>query len=226
MTSAKRLRRSAAVAGGKGGDDWLLRRLYRPLAAPLARRLMMLRVHPNWITGSSFTLTIGGACIVALGGSAGTVVGVCAIQLGVVLDCCDGTVARWSGKATAVGAILDSVLDRYSDVAILFALYCASASSSTGWLVGALVGSLIGPYVTQVAENRGRECSRLFRRHWRIAVCCCCAMAKAYPVGIAIVCVGANLDTIVGFAKALRTPRSPQAGSDRDYRSISSYSAR
>ena len=51
-----------------------------------------------------------------------------------ILDGVDGQVARLTGRVSAKGALLDSVLDRYMDFALLFGIfvYCLRCSSGFG----------------------------------------------------------------------------------------------
>lgn len=78
-----------------------------------------------------------------------------------VLDGVDGQFARLTGKQSAAGAFLDSVLDRYSDGALVIGLsiYCVTTYSPL-WLMGvlgatALTSSGLISYSSARAESLG-----------------------------------------------------------------------
>jgi phosphatidylglycerophosphate synthase/putative flippase GtrA len=105
------------------------------------------------ITTLSLLLAIGSAVAVsvghfALGGWLFIFVGIC--------DFLDGRVARSSNRASAQGAALDSVLDRYCDGVVLVGLAVYYRNS---WVLlpvlAALLGSLLVPYVRARGEGLG-----------------------------------------------------------------------
>lgn len=73
-----------------------------------------------------------------------------------ILDVLDGRMARARGRASASGAALDSILDRYSDAAVLMGLAWYYRDS---WVLmavlTALVGSSLVPYIRAKAEASG-----------------------------------------------------------------------
>ncbi len=71
-----------------------------------------------------------------------------------LLDVLDGAVARATGRASARGAILDSVLDRYAEV-FFFAgalVYFRASLPAQGLVFAALFGSMMITYSTAKAE--------------------------------------------------------------------------
>ncbi len=75
------------------------------------------------------------------------------------LDIIDGRLARRTGSASDAGAFLDSVVDRYSEFAVIAGLIIYFES---GWLVWALLFTLLGgmmvSYTRARAEGLGQEC--------------------------------------------------------------------
>ena len=77
-------------------------------------------------------------------------------------DMIDGQIARKTGGVSDGGALLDSVLDRYSEAVVLIALSFHYAR--IGWMVtsvlsaAALTGSLLVSYVRARAEGLNYEC--------------------------------------------------------------------
>jgi CDP-diacylglycerol--glycerol-3-phosphate 3-phosphatidyltransferase len=90
-------------------------------------------------------------------------------------DMLDGALARYTNRATHFGAVLDSVLDRLSEAAVLLAilvLYIREQSMAYSLLVGAvLVSSLLVSYIRARAEVLGIKCEvGLFTRFERVVV--------------------------------------------------------
>lgn len=136
-----------------------------------ARALLALRVGPNAITFASLGAAFAAAFALAFGyfGAGGWLV----IAAG-LLDVLDGWVARERGVAGESGEYLDSVVDRYCDLAIyggLSAYYFQHrpALALVVWL--AMVASFMVTYVRVQGEAQGvRDVrSRLMRRHERTA---------------------------------------------------------
>ena len=86
---------------------------------PGARFFRALRLTPNAVSLLGFSLSVAAACLVGFDWLfAGGVV----FLSGSLLDALDGALARLTGKASAFGALLDSVLDRLSEAALFVGL--------------------------------------------------------------------------------------------------------
>jgi len=85
------------------------------------------------------------------------------IILSGLFDLFDGVVARKSGKVTAFGGFLDSVLDRYSDLLVLLALLIYYLNKGNSALViltfFVAIGTVLIPYVRAKAESIQIPCS-------------------------------------------------------------------
>jgi phosphatidylglycerophosphate synthase len=131
------------VTGGAEGksvtlDGIVSRRLNRPVSRPVARLLARTPVTPNQVTVAS-TLIAFAAGLLLVGGH--PLWAALAIHASSVSDGVDGDLARLTGSSTRFGAILDAVLDRYADAAILGGM--AWWASRHEPLAGALVLGLI-----------------------------------------------------------------------------------
>ena len=85
----------------------------------IVRALALSRIHPNVLTFFGLVINAVGAVLLARGQffAAGWVI------LGAGLfDMVDGRVARETNRVTLFGAFFDSVIDRYSDLALLIGL--------------------------------------------------------------------------------------------------------
>ena len=74
-----------------------------------------------------------------------------------LVDALDGSLARRNNTVKPIGAFFDSVMDRFSDSAILFAIifYAFNAEKRDVFLLGllALIAALITSYIKAKAEN-------------------------------------------------------------------------
>jgi phosphatidylglycerophosphate synthase/putative flippase GtrA len=120
---------------------------------PVWHFLQSAEIPPNAVTSVSVLLALAAGTAAALGQfSLGGWLYLCSG----VCDFLDGRLARATGKATASGAALDSILDRYSEGAMLIGL--AWYYRDTWVLLGVLAflaGSFLVPYVRARGEGLG-----------------------------------------------------------------------
>ena len=104
----------------KERDDFWTDRVSRPPAALLVWWVKDTAVTPNRITLVSLGVgLIAAAMFVLCPGRLGLLAAGLMVQLGYVLDCADGQLARLRGTATALGAQLDFVTDAIKAPALL-----------------------------------------------------------------------------------------------------------
>src|ERR1043166_1045559 len=125
----------------------------------IVRWLALSRIHPNVLTFIGLLINCVAAWLFAQGKffTAGMVV------LGAALfDMVDGRVARATDRVTRFGGFFDSVLDRYSDLALYFGLlvYYASINRFFYIVLTAIVmtGSVMVSYTRARAENSIPSC--------------------------------------------------------------------
>jgi phosphatidylglycerophosphate synthase len=123
----------------------------------IARGAIALKLTPN-------AITVLGLIPAVLGGWAfagGRVrLGGLFLLLSGIMDMLDGAVARVSGGESKGGALLDSTIDRYAEIAVylgLALLYRGSVLPLAGVIL-ALCGSLMVSYVKARAEGLGLTC--------------------------------------------------------------------
>jgi 1L-myo-inositol 1-phosphate cytidylyltransferase / CDP-L-myo-inositol myo-inositolphosphotransferase len=141
--------------------------LNRKLSRPLTRWLLHTLLTPNQITLLSCVVGLVGALCFFPGGYWGPVLGAVLLQFSVVLDCCDGEVARVKFLESPFGDVLDIVCDTLVTIAIFVGMGVAvwqdGASSHALPLASMLVlgGCLAFPLVTlaekteALGEQRG-----------------------------------------------------------------------
>ena len=94
------------------------------LALPWTRLFVAAGLRPNHVTWLSFAASLAGAALLALVADwwTGAVLGAALLMLGIVWDHSDGQVARATGTGSPFGALLDTVLDRWVELAWVAAL--------------------------------------------------------------------------------------------------------
>ena len=153
--SLREARRRLLRSLGKSGDDgYIAAHLNRRLSVPISARLARTPITPTQITVISFLIALGGAAVFTLDRFWTGVMGAVLVQFASVLDGCDGEIARLRHLATARGAWLDTMLDRYADSAVVVALTLGYATGHPGalpWLGGftAITGFLLASYATK-----------------------------------------------------------------------------
>jgi 1L-myo-inositol 1-phosphate cytidylyltransferase / CDP-L-myo-inositol myo-inositolphosphotransferase len=104
---------------GKDADGPVSRWLNRPLSTRLSMLLAPLRPAPDLVSLVAFALGLAGAALLAAGqGLAGALL----VHASSVADGMDGEVARLQLRGGPRGALLDGVLDRVADAAVLAGL--------------------------------------------------------------------------------------------------------
>jgi CDP-diacylglycerol--glycerol-3-phosphate 3-phosphatidyltransferase len=125
----------------------------------IVRWLALARISPNVLTFLGLVINICAAYLFAMGHfrwAAAVVIGAG------LFDMVDGRVARATDRVTRFGGFFDSVLDRYSDLALLVGLLVYYASINRfGYIVLTAVvmtGSVMVSYVRARAENTVPKC--------------------------------------------------------------------
>jgi phosphatidylglycerophosphate synthase len=106
----------AAAVKSPSLDGFVSRYLNRPLSRPIARLLARTPVTPNQVTVVSLLCALGAGWLLMLNHPVWAGV---AVHVSSVIDGVDGDLARVAGRASRFGAVLDAVLDRYADAAII-----------------------------------------------------------------------------------------------------------
>jgi CDP-diacylglycerol---glycerol-3-phosphate 3-phosphatidyltransferase len=132
----------------------LIGRICKTLLDLIVAVISSLRINPNLLTFIGFLITVYAAVQLARGKflEAGLI-----IILAGIFDILDGRVARITNSVTKFGAFFDSVLDRYSDIAIFLGLminYSKSQRLTYMILSGVvLMGAVMTSYTRARAES-------------------------------------------------------------------------
>ena len=170
--------------------DWLLNGVVAAIAAT--------GIPPNILTWSSLLLNLWAAVLFARGrfaAAAGmmTLAGFC--------DIVDGRVARRQGRVTKFGGFLDSIFDRYSDLALFLGLlvyYSQVNRFAYACLVGAsMAGAVMVSYARARAESLiGKHDVGFWDRPERIVLMIVGALFNRMPLALWILAIGPNITVI------------------------------
>ena len=133
-------------------------RICRSILNLMVRGISRLGVNPNLLTFVGFLITLLAAWFLAQGRffDAGIV-----IIFSGIFDMLDGRLARITNRVTKFGAFFDSVLDRYSDMALFLGLliHYARAEQMTYLVLSGIV--MIGAVMTSYTRARAESLIKL-----------------------------------------------------------------
>ena len=127
-----------------------------PFLDPIAVGLAKIRMTPASVTALGLAVTIAGSVLIANSLFAW---GAIVAGFGGFLDALDGPLARLKGMASNRGAFVDTMADRFGEIAIFTGLAFARRADPTALML-CLLGlafSLLTPYVRAKAESWGAE---------------------------------------------------------------------
>lgn len=197
-----------------------LQRLIYTAIDPFLRFLLRLHVTPNVVTvmglvGNAIAAWLFVLAAQRLGSDEASAYALVAwggvvILLSGLLDMMDGRLARLGNMSSKFGALLDSSLDRYSELLTLsgIALLLLRAGDDWFWAAvatfAAIIGSVMVSYVRARAEGLGISCKvGLMQRPERVVVTAVAAIATGLAsdplwlaIGMTIIALLANLTAI------------------------------
>jgi CDP-diacylglycerol---glycerol-3-phosphate 3-phosphatidyltransferase len=142
------------------------------ITTPIVPFLSKIGITPDILTIIGCVVNIGAAVLVAMNNL--LVGGILTLVSG-LFDILDGALARYTGKSTKFGALLDSTLDRVSEAVIFFGLVILYAGAGNllmcSLAIAALIFSFLISYVRARAEGLDIECSvGFFTRTERVLI--------------------------------------------------------
>jgi phosphatidylglycerophosphate synthase len=146
------LDRWSQLHGGYDPRSSRLTHAWLTLAYSVARPLAVLRVPPDMVTGLGLVVS-GVAVYLAWLGEAWVVVAAVVVALSGLVDNLDGAVAIMTGRTSRWGFVLDSLIDRLSDLLYLVALWLVGAPAWLCVVAGVLMG--LQEYTRARAGNAG-----------------------------------------------------------------------
>lgn len=188
--------------------------LAQRFTSPVVQMLARTSVIPSALTWLGFVISLGAMALIISRHlfAAGFVV-----LAGSLFDMLDGALARKTGRVTKFGAILDSVLDRFSEAAILLGIlvFYTGEQHSAGILLVAttLFISQMVSYTRSRAEAQGLEGRKgLFTRPERVAALVLGLLLSRYSyalfTAVAIIGVFSLITVVERLVRAWRQAKS------------------
>lgn len=152
------------------------------IVTPLVKPLAALGISPNALSWTGLILSLAAAFLVA---KTYLISGGIMVLVASGFDMLDGALARYTGKVSRFGGILDSTLDRVSEAALqigILVLFLTNADNkrlfsplSADWaiiiLALVMIGSPLVSYLRARAEAAGFDCQLgIFTRTERVIV--------------------------------------------------------
>ena len=202
-----------------------LRQRVRGLATPIAVGFGRLGLSPNHLTLIGFGVAILAA--VAAGSQAWLVAGLLLI-VGGVFDLFDGALARATGKASKLGAFMDSVFDRAGEGVVYVGI--AAGSVAAGFDAGAILAAaamaaaFMVSYVRAKSEGlgftqgSGMAAVGMMPREVRLVILSLGLVLtdapdiKALEFALAIIAIGASITTIQRIVHVRNQASAPVTG--------------
>ncbi|MCQ5362012.1 MAG: archaetidylinositol phosphate synthase [Candidatus Methanomethylicia archaeon] len=158
---------------------------------PIAGSMVALGLSPNHVTIIGFALSLTSAY--AFFSSSAQLGGILLLLAG-LFDVLDGAVARISGRVTKWGGVLDSTLDRYSDIAIISGIILGGLCD-TFWGLLSIMGSVMVSYVRARGEVEGVKLSSvgLMERAERMVLIAVSALVGYTWAGIVLLAILTNI---------------------------------
>lgn len=175
-----------------------LRIRFKGVLEPIAAFLNRIGLMPNTMTIFGLVGNTIGAAFLAQGRM--TLGGIIILLMGPI-DALDGTMARLRGEPSDLGAFVDSVTDRYSELVILGGLlihFLQSGQATYTWLVYlAAAGSVLVSYVRARAASLGHDTKvGILTRTERYLVLAPALIFNIPVIGVAIIALLANVTAV------------------------------
>jgi 1L-myo-inositol 1-phosphate cytidylyltransferase / CDP-L-myo-inositol myo-inositolphosphotransferase len=212
FATARRLTRRSL---SKEGDGPVSRYLNRPISTRISIALAPLRLPPDLLSVVFLVVGVAAGWLLAMGnGIAGGVM----TQVASVLDGVDGETARLQLRAGPHGAMLDGVLDRLVDTAILagMGVWALSDGSSARSVVLLTAVAITGALLSMASKDRAASLAlppaperpigyTLGGRDGRLLIVAVAAVLGAPFVGLAVVAVTAAIALAIRLVFVLRS---------------------
>ena len=168
--------------------------VYRPISQRAAAGLAGTPITPLQVTLFSGVLTVGGGVAFGFGAY---VLGAVLIFVGIITDCIDGDLARLTNRTSRAGAFIDSVLDRWTDAALIVGLAFSDLERYGGLAAFALAATMLVSYTRARAQSLGVDCpDGIGARDTRILILVCAALFGQIALGLWLVLVTGGITAL------------------------------
>lgn len=116
------------------------RKYIQPLLEGVANIAVKKGITPNQVTIVAFFIGLSAALVLCFGNP---YTGVLLLWISGFLDALDGTIARKTNSASAIGTLMDILFDRVVEIMMLLAIECMSTSVNVGVYISIVLSSII-----------------------------------------------------------------------------------
>lgn len=151
--------RSAGQPAGlkerRNEEHWAGRWYMRDLSPYVSTLFVRLGVPPNPITYLMIVSGVAAGVVVAFGDLWSALLAALLVQVYLLLDCCDGEVARYTGRTSVAGIYLDRIGHYLAEVALLVGLGIRAQGewAAGGWVVAGLAAALGAALIKAETDN-------------------------------------------------------------------------
>ena len=201
----------------KNADGPVSRYLNRPISTRVSMALSNMPISADAVSFAAFAVAIGAALALANGAA---VLGAVLVQLASIVDGIDGEIARLRFRSSPRGALLDGVLDRLADAAIIgglavWALTYDLATERVIWLAvlattGAMLSMATKDRISalELTSTRERGIGLLFGgRDGRLLLIAVCALFQRPGLALGVVAVTSLTAVMVRVAVTYASAR-------------------
>ncbi len=124
--------------------------IWRPLARPLTRIFLRLPFSPNQISLASGIVSVTGCVIAGFSSWHVHVLGLAILILGIILDTCDGEVARLRLEQSETGAWIDAICDDIARLALISGIGFHVSATHPDWPILWITGGALALTLTSM----------------------------------------------------------------------------
>src|SRR4051794_8610271 len=122
IAELRRVTQPESVMGRANAEHWAGRLYMRRLSPYVTRLLLKTPLSANAVTWLMFPSGLLAGLSLTVPGIAGPIGAVLLAQVQLLVDCCDGEVARWRGTSSPTGIFLDRLAHHVTDAALAIGL--------------------------------------------------------------------------------------------------------
>ncbi|MDQ3335628.1 MAG: CDP-alcohol phosphatidyltransferase family protein [Myxococcota bacterium] len=136
----------------KAADGIASKAINRHISLRISWALSGTKVHPNHITLAALVFALAGAATIASGGYLAGVAGMLLVNVGSIIDGCDGEIARLRFQFSRVGQWLDTTVDDLANIAYISGVIASLSASSEAWAFPIGAVALAAFVITQTTQ--------------------------------------------------------------------------
>lgn len=148
----RRAERALVQSLRKSADGIAAKAINRHISLRLSHALSRTRIHPNHVTLTALVFALAGAATIATGGYLAGALGMLLVNLGSIIDGCDGELARLKFQFSRAGQWLDTTVDDVANIAYVSAIIISLDASGVRWAMPVGIVALGAFFLTQTTQ--------------------------------------------------------------------------